>query len=59
MATIFVDLAVNILLTSLFLCPLWHSKFLSVNIRRVTSQTLAYVSFLSPFPFPSLIIKTK
>jgi hypothetical protein len=49
MTTVFVDLAVNILLTSLFLWPLWQSKFLSVNIRRVASRTLVYVSFISSF----------
>jgi hypothetical protein len=47
MTTVFVDLAVNILLTSLFLWPLWQSKFLSVNIRRVASRTLVYVFFIS------------
>lgn len=40
MTTLFVDLFVNILLTSLFLWPLWRSKLLSPNIRRVASRTL-------------------
>jgi hypothetical protein len=35
-----VDLFVNILLTSLFLWPLWRSKLLSPNIRRAASRTL-------------------
>jgi hypothetical protein len=40
MTTLFVDLFVNVLLTSLFLWPLWRSKLLSPNIRRVASRTL-------------------
>ena len=40
MTTLFVDLFVNILLTCLFLWPLWRSKLLSPNIRRVASRTL-------------------
>jgi hypothetical protein len=40
MTTLFVDLSLNILLTSLFLWPLWRSKLLSPNIRRVASRTL-------------------
>jgi hypothetical protein len=44
MTTLFVDLAINILLTSLFLWPLWKSNFLSVNLRRVASRTLMCVS---------------
>jgi hypothetical protein len=40
MTALFVDLFVNILLTSLFLWPLWRSKLLSPNIRLVASRTL-------------------
>lgn len=40
MTTLFVDLFVNVLLTSLFLWPLWRSNLLSPNIRRVASRTL-------------------
>jgi len=43
MTTLFVDFLVNIILTSLFLWPLWRSKLLSPNIRRVASRTLVYV----------------
>lgn len=43
MTTLFVDLGVNILLTSMFLWPLWRSNFVSINIRRVASRTLVYV----------------
>lgn len=41
MTTLFVDLGVNVLLTSLFIWPLWRSNFLSANLRRVASRTLA------------------
>ncbi|KAG8759693.1 hypothetical protein FRC14_005271 [Serendipita sp. 396] len=40
LTTLSMDLFVNILLTSLFLWPLWTSKLLSARLRRVASRTL-------------------